>query len=155
MCYNGLSSRATDLVPARPLMPRRPAVLLTSPRSISRSPALFTLTQEGSCEGCIFCTPLQKSKTHLLPLQSLPASLQKPRVCRRQRFSIPDAFSQPSSLQTCLPRASKGQPANLPTGSYTSTLPVHTLCVQKRSPSPFPSTTSALYTKTPGIRPAW
>src|ERR1700676_1721030 len=133
----------TDLAPARPLMPRRTAVLLTSPRSISPS-SLF----------CTFCTALQKSEAHLLPLQSLPASLQKPRVCRHQRFLVPDALSQPSHLQACLPKASKGQPANLPTGSYTSTLPIHTLCVQKRSTSPFPSTTSPLYTKTPGCPPA-
>src|SRR6202790_323739 len=132
----------TDLAPARPLMPRRPAVPLTSPRDTS-NPALF----------CLFCTRLQKSEAHLLPLQSLPASLQKPRVCRHQRFLVPDAPSQPSHLQTCLPKASKGQPANLPTGSYTSTPPVHIICVQKRSPSPFPSTTSPLYTKTPGCHP--
>jgi hypothetical protein len=56
-------------------MPRRPAVLLTSPRSIPNSSLL-----------CFFCTLLQKSKAHLLPLQSLPASLQKPRVCRHKRF---------------------------------------------------------------------
>jgi len=77
MCYNGLSSRATDLVPARPLMPRRPAVLRTSPRHIPTS-SLF----------CTFCTLLQKSEAHILPLQSLPASLQKPRVCRHKRLSL-------------------------------------------------------------------
>src|ERR1700676_4620754 len=150
MCYNGLSSRATDRVPARPFMftrhlfggPRRQAVLLTPPRSTSNSP-LF----------CAFCALLQKSKAHPLYPQSLPASLQKPRVCRHHRFSIPDAFSQPSHPQTCLPRASKGQPANLPTCSYTFTLSVHTICVQEQSPSPFPSTTSPLYTKTPGCHP--
>src|SRR6202790_4138007 len=150
MCYNGLSSRATDRVPARPFMftrhlfggPRRQAVLLTPPRSTSNSP-LF----------CAFCALLQKSNAHPLYPQSLPASLQKPRVCRHHRFSIPDAFSQPSHPQTCLPRASKGQPANLPTCSYTFTLSVHTICVQEQSPSPFPSTTSPLYTKTPGCHP--
>jgi hypothetical protein len=58
-------------------MPRRPAVLLTSPRSISTSSFFRT-----------FCTLLQKSKAHPLPLQSLPASLQKLRVCRHTRFLI-------------------------------------------------------------------
>jgi hypothetical protein len=87
MCYNGLSSRAGDLLPARPLMPRRPAVLLIPPRSISPSSLL-----------CFFCTLLQKSKAHLLPLQSLPASLQKPRVCRHQRsFNSPTLNSSTSS----------------------------------------------------------
>jgi hypothetical protein len=56
-------------------MPRRPAVLLTSPRSIPDS-SLF----------CTLCTLLQKSEAHLLPLQPLPASLQKPRVGRHKRF---------------------------------------------------------------------
>jgi hypothetical protein len=84
MCYNGLLSRATALLLARPLMPRRPAVLLTSPRCISTSPLFPALSREGRT----FCTPLQKSKAHLLPFQSLPASLQKPRVCRHQRFSF-------------------------------------------------------------------
>src|ERR1700676_1500369 len=67
----------TDLVPDRPFMPRRPAFPLTSPRYIPNS-SLF----------CFFCTPVQKSEAHPLPLQSLPASLQKPRVCRPKRFLI-------------------------------------------------------------------
>src|ERR1700676_293969 len=75
MCYDGLLSRATDLLLARLLMSRRPAALLTSPRSIPDS-SLF----------CTFCTVLQKSEAHPLPLQSLPASLQKPRECRQERF---------------------------------------------------------------------
>jgi|ERR1700676_449487 len=86
MCYNGLSSRAADLVAARPLMPRRPAVLLTSLRSTSPSSLFRT-----------FCTPLQKSEAHLLPLQSLPASLQKPQVCRHKRFSPATRHSSPAT----------------------------------------------------------
>jgi len=82
-------------------MPRRPAVLLTSPRHTSDSsllPALPALSVEGSRERCTLCTALQKSEAHLLPLQSLPASLQKPRVYHRQRsFNSPTLNSSTSS----------------------------------------------------------
>jgi hypothetical protein len=95
MCYNGLLSRAMDLVPARPLMPRRLAVLLTSPRSISNSSLFRT-----------FCTPLQKSEAHPLPFQPLPASLQKRRACllssfleeRQERFPLPPLVTRHSPL---------------------------------------------------------
>ena len=83
MCYNGLSSRATDLVPARHFMPRRHAVPLTSPRSISNS-ALFPAL---SREGCIFCTLVQKSEAHPLTFQLLPVSLQKHRGWHQERTS--------------------------------------------------------------------
>jgi len=76
-------------------MPRRPAVLLTSPHYIPDSslflalPALFTLTQEGSlersCGGCSSCTPAQKSEAHPLPFQPVARSLQKRRVWRQER----------------------------------------------------------------------
>jgi hypothetical protein len=64
-------------------MPRRPAVLLTSPRSIPASSLFRT-----------FCTLLQKSKAHPLTFQPLPASSQKRQVClpaeegRHHRFSL-------------------------------------------------------------------
>src|SRR6202790_1009231 len=57
-----------DPVPARLLMSRRPAVLLTFPRLISDS-SLF----------CVFCSLVQKSEAHPLPFQSLARSLQKRR----------------------------------------------------------------------------
>jgi|ERR1700676_295905 len=115
MCYNGLLSRATDLLPARPLMPRRPAVLLIPPRHIPDS-SLF----------CVFCTPVQKSEAHPLPLQSLPASLQKPRVCRHQRSSLATrpsfATSANSSLFLALLHQSEAHPLTFQ--SLT-----HSLCV--------------------------
>jgi len=96
MCYNGLLLWAR--ISSRPalFMSRRPAVLLTSPRSIPDS-SLF----------CFFCTLVQKSEAHPLPFQPLPASLQKRREClpssfleeRQQRFPLSPAspaFSVPS-----------------------------------------------------------
>jgi hypothetical protein len=70
-------------------MPRRSAVLLTSSRSIPN----FSLF-------CTFCTHLQKSEAHPLPLQSLPGSLQKPRVCHQQRSPV--SADRASNLQTSL-----------------------------------------------------
>src|SRR6202790_4873209 len=91
MWYNGLLSRVAVLSTTRLLMSRRQAVPLTFPRPISNS-SLF----------CTFCTPLQKSEAHLLPLQSLPASLQKHRGWHQQRTSkIRDVETCPrSNLQT-------------------------------------------------------
>jgi hypothetical protein len=125
MCYNGLSSRATDLVPARPLMLRRPAVLLTSPRSTSPS-SLF----------CAFCAPLQKSEAHPFYVQSLPASLQKPRVCRHKRFSLATrhpslATSASSSLFITLLHQCEGHP--LPFQSLAHSLCVYPGCHPERS----------------------
>jgi hypothetical protein len=69
-------------------MPRRPALLLTSPRSIPNS-ALF----------CFFCTLLQKSEAHPFPFQPVAASLQKPQARRQQRspLSASCAFSVSSA----------------------------------------------------------
>jgi len=87
-------------------MPRRQAVHLTSPRSISTSslflalPALFTLTEEGSlegsCEGCTFCTLLQNGKAHLLTFQPLPRSSQKHGGCHQRRFPVLSASAASS-----------------------------------------------------------
>src|SRR5882724_689689 len=92
MCYDVGNSRIPFLIVSAPYMParhlfggfthhlfggpRRPTVLLASLRYTSNS-SLF----------CTFCTLLQKSESHLLPLQPLPASLQKPRVCHQKRSS--------------------------------------------------------------------
>jgi|ERR1700676_517240 len=112
----------TDLVPDRPFMPGRPAVPLTSPRYIPNS-SLF----------CFFCTPVQKSEAHPLPLQSLPASLQKPRVCRHKRFLI-----------------SREEPLALVPFPLIFCTSHHQIEAHPLSPQPLPHS----YTKTPGCHPA-
>src|SRR5882724_6141177 len=83
-------------------MHRRPVVLLTPPRATSTSSLFRT-----------FCTVLQKCEGHLFPLQPLPASLQKPRGCHKERLSNP-----------CSPLATRDSPLTPLSATLTADLRV-------------------------------
>ena len=77
MCYNGLLSRATVLLLARPLMPRRPAVLLTPPYAPHSSLACPELQRVQSP----YTSFVYQNEAHPLSPQPLPHSYTKTPGC--------------------------------------------------------------------------
>ena len=113
MWYSSWSFASADRVRTRHFMPRRLAVLLTSPRDLSNS--------------SLFCTLLQKSKAHPLTFQSLPGSLQKHRRCHHERFLLLNSSRLNSSTRfnsfrrnpySRSPRFSRNQPKLSPRNPF-------------------------------------